>query len=108
MLVVRNIFSGVPASRSTEEIFEQLVVGNSVRVERIISEGQSSPTDFWFDQDQNEWVMLIQGEAILKFEAEEKPVRLRPGDWIDIPAHVKHRVEWTIPHKKTIWLAVHY
>jgi cupin 2 domain-containing protein len=108
MMIVKNIFSGVPSSLGAEEILENFVNSSSVRIERIISEGHSSPADFWYDQDQNEWVMLLQGGAVIIFEDKKEPVRLGPGDWIDIPAHMRHRVEWTDPHEKTIWLAIHY
>jgi cupin 2 domain-containing protein len=107
-VIVKNIFSGVNSSISTEETFEQLVNSSSVSIERIVSAGHSSPADYWYDQPQKEWVMLIQGEAAILFEGSEEAVRLGPGDWIDIPAHMRHRVEWTDPHQQTIWLAVHY
>lgn len=103
---MHNIFDCIPDNLD-EEIFQQLVDGEGVRIERIISSGHSSPESGWYDQDRNEWVLVLKGEAILLFE-DESPVNLKAGDFINIPAHIKHRVEWTDPDSETIWLAVHY
>lgn len=103
---MHNIFDCIPQNLD-EEIFQQLVDGDSVRIERIISRGHSSPESGWYDQDRNEWVLVLKGEAILLLE-DETPVNLKAGDFINIPAHKKHRVEWTDPDSETIWLAVHY
>ncbi|MGA3116107.1 MAG: cupin domain-containing protein [Syntrophobacteraceae bacterium] len=102
-----NIYSDVP-DRVPEEIFETLAESGKVRVERIISDAHASPEGFWYDQDENEWVLLLQGSAALRFEKEDELHVLRPGDWVDIPAHQRHRVEWTDPKQKTLWLAVFY
>jgi cupin 2 domain-containing protein len=72
----------------------------------IVSVGHASPEGFWYDQPQNEWVVVLRGAARIQFEDER--VELRPGDWIHIPAHRRHRVEWTTPDEPTLWLAVHY
>lgn len=103
---MNNIFDAIPENLD-KEIFEQLVESNGVRIERIISKGQKSPESGWYDQDSNEWVMLLKGEAILLFE-DESTVKLKAGDFINIKAHKKHKVEWTAPDIETIWLAVHY
>jgi len=103
---MKNIFYGVPDNIEAE-IFEQLVESDSVTIERIISKGHKSPESGWYDQDKNEWVMVLKGEAVLLF-ADETSVNLKPGDFINIPAHKKHKVEWTDPEIETIWLAVHY
>ena len=103
---MHNIFDCIPENLD-EEIFQQLVDGDSVRIERIISRGHSSPESGWYDQDRNEWVLVLKGEAILLLK-DEPPVNLKAGDFINIPAHKKHRVEWTDPDSETIWLAVHY
>jgi cupin 2 domain-containing protein len=71
-----------------------------------VSCGQASPKGFWFDQDQNEWVAVIQGAARLQFE--DEVVEMNSGDWVNIAAHRKHRVAWTTPDESTIWLAVFY
>lgn len=104
---MQNIFSNIPSHR-TEELVETLVASDHVRIERIVSHGHASPDDFWYDQDQNELVMLLKGAARLRFEDNDDPVAMSPGDFIDIPAHRKHRVEWTAADEPTIWLAVHY
>lgn len=87
---------------------ETLKETGNLRIERIVSLGHASPPGFWFDQDQNEWVILLQGAARLRFEGEEGAVELTPGSYIDIPAQKRHRVEWTDPERVTVWLAVHY
>ena len=102
-----NIYSDI-ADCVPGEIFETLAESGKIRVERIISDSHGSPGSFWYDQDENEWVLLLKGSAALRFEEEEGLVLLEPGDWVDIPAHVRHRVEWTDPKQKTVWLAVFY
>ena len=103
---MRNIFEAIPDNIDSE-IFERLVDNENIRIERIISRGHSSPESGWYDQDRNEWVMVLKGAATLSF-AEAVSVTLKTGDFIDIPAHKKHRVDWTDPSTETIWLAVHY
>lgn len=105
---IKNIFSDLEGANLVEEFFEQLACSEQVRIERIVSLGHSSPEGFWYDQEQNEWVLLLQGRARLLFADAEEVVDLGPGEWINIPAHTKHRVVWTAPEEKTIWLAVHY
>jgi cupin 2 domain-containing protein len=88
------------------EITESLVQAKLVRIERIVSQGQASPAGFWYDQDEAEFVVVVQGVGRLRFE--DEVIELRPGDWIKIPAHRKHRVEWTTPDEQTVWLAVFF
>ena len=102
----QNIFGNIP-SEKPEEIFETLIENDSVRIERIISKGHSSPQSFWYDQKENEWVLVLKGHAKLLFE-KDKIIELLPGDYINIPPNKKHRVEWTDPEMVTIWLAVFY
>ena len=71
-----------------------------------VSHGHKSPEGFWFDQDQNEWVLLIAGAARLQFE--DETVEMKAGSFVNIPAHRRHRVDWTDPDQPTIWLAIHY
>lgn len=78
-----------------------------IRIDRIVSRGHVSPDGFWYDQGTHEWVMLVQGAARLRFEGEE-PVEMIAGSFLNIPAHKRHRVEWTDVMQQTIWLAVHY
>lgn len=102
-----NIFSAVP-QRLPKELFETIVRTKTCIIERILSRGQSSAEDFWYDQEQNEWVILLKGRAVLEFEDAGDTVELGPGDYVNIPAHRKHRVAWTDPVEVSIWVAVHY
>jgi cupin 2 domain-containing protein len=102
-----NIYSATP-DRFPSEIIETLVNSERLRIERIISDSHCSPKEFWYDQIEREFVLLLDGSAALRFEGEVEPHVLKPGDWVNIPAHAKHRVEWTDPKKKTFWLAVFY
>ena len=103
---MNNIFDAIPENIESE-IFELLAKSDGTRIERIISKGHKSPDSGWYDQDENEWVLVLRGEAILLFE-DGTSVNLKAGDYINIPAHKKHKVEWTDPKVETVWLAVHY
>ena len=100
-----NLFK-IPESLPVDEFVEPLITGQGVLIERIISTGQISPPGFWYDQDRDEWVVLLQGQARLAWE-DGRSKELKPGDWIFIPAHERHRVEWTSKETACIWLAVH-
>lgn len=100
-----NLFTDLP-SNLPEELFTTLLEAVNLRIERIVSHGNSSPEGFWYDQDQNEWVLVLQSVARLLIEGMIR--ELKPGDYINIPAHQKHRVEWTTPDQPTVWLAVFY
>lgn len=91
-----------------DEMVERLVDAGNVRIERIVSKGHHSPDGFWYDQHENEWVMVVKGEAKLRFETGDELVHLKAGMHVNIPAHEKHRVEWTAENEETIWLAVFY
>jgi cupin 2 domain-containing protein len=106
MIAVHNLFAGIPPE-IPEEIVQQVLRTETFRVERIVSRGQASPPGFWYDQETDEWVLLVAGGATLGF-ADGKAIDLRPGDHLLIPRHVRHRVESTDPDRETIWLAVHY
>lgn len=99
-----NIWA-LPERRSDREIMETLCASTDVRIERIISTGQVSPPGFWYDQEQDEWVALLQGQAELIWADGRRRV-LAPGDWLLIPAHERHRVAWTSHDPPCIWLAV--
>ena len=101
-----NIEANLPDAR-TDEIIEVLsaMAGRAVRIERIVSEGQASPPGFWYDQEGDEWVLLLRGGAELEFDDPSGEERLAPGDWLLIPARRRHRVRAT--EKSTLWLAVH-
>lgn len=100
-----NIYTDIPAELPAE-LFTTLVESQHVRIERIVSQGHASPEGFWYDQPEHEWVLLLKGSARLGFE--DQTVELKPGDFVNIPAHKKHRVEWTTPEEATTWLAVWY
>jgi len=102
-----NIYAGVGARLADEAIGELLSTPN-LTIERIVSTGQVSPAGHWYDQDRQEWVILLQGAAHLRFDGEAAPRILAPGDYLHIPAHARHRVEWTAPDQATVWLAVHF
>ena len=101
-----NIFESIPKNLENE-VFELLVSKETIKIERIVSKGHASPKSGWYDQDNNEWVIVLQGEAVLSFE-NDVDVRLKSGDYINILAGKKHKVSWTQPDIETIWLAVHY
>jgi cupin 2 domain-containing protein len=101
-----NLFADIPDDLP-DELIQPLLSTPGLRIERIVSMGHSSPEGFWYDQEASEWVLLLEGAARLKFDGEE-PIELRPGMFVNIPAHRRHRVEWTDPHEPTIWLAIHY
>lgn len=103
-----NLLTGLPDSPCAEEIFETLLANPNVRIERIVSMGQASPTDFWFDEPQAEWVLLVQGLAQIKFEDEAKASVLHPGDYVFIAPHRRHRIQFTQACPPTVWLAVHF
>jgi len=108
---IENIFNSLKTSidkEATEEVFEKLLSTSSFMLERIVSTGQSTPFEQWYDQTQDEWVILLSGSAGLLFETEKTVQVLHPGDYIHIPAHQRHRVEWTDPSQPTVWLALHY
>jgi cupin 2 domain-containing protein len=102
-----NIWAAIP-KHIPAELIEVLAGSPTVKIERIVSRGHCSPAGFWYDQDHNEWVLLLQGQARLSFEGEPATVELTAGDYLTIPSHVRHRVAWTAEDTETIWLAVHY
>jgi cupin 2 domain-containing protein len=100
-----NVLAGLPR-HLPKELVQVLVHATDVRIERIVSHGHSSPPDFWYDQAEHEWVVVLTGAARLRFE--DGAVEMRPGDFANIPARRRHRVEWTTPDEPTVWLAVFY
>lgn len=105
--MIANIFSGLPHQLQAER-FDTLAGDGDVRIERIVSQGHSTPEGEWYDQERDEWVLLLTGSAGLLFEGEAGPRRLTAGDYLLIPAHCRHRVAWTDPDRQTVWLAVHF
>lgn len=103
---LKNIFTELPALIPTE-LFQTLAQNQHIKIERILSTGQASPADFWYDQPHAEWVILLQGQARLQFAQDRTIITLAAGDYLFIPAHEKHRVDWTDPATISIWLAIH-
>lgn len=102
-----NLLRDLPDA-SAAEISEALASRPGLRIERIVSLGQASPPGFWYDQHETEWVVLLAGAARLRFADEPQLRDLGAGDWVEIAAHRRHRVEWTDPGQPTVWLAVFY
>ena len=102
-----NLLQQLPDAR-VAEVTETLLAASGIRVERIVSHGQASPPGFWYDQDEAEWLLLLAGAARLRFADKPETRSLAPGDELLIPAHRRHRVEWTDPDRPTVWLAVFY
>lgn len=103
---MQNLFAEIP-ERLDDELFEAIIENDAVTVERIVSRGHRSPASGWYDQDRDEWVVVLKGRAVLAFEQCDD-MTLAPGDHVVIPAHMRHRVAWTDPDVATVWLAVHY
>jgi cupin 2 domain-containing protein len=102
-----NLLASVPERLDAEQIVT-LLARDNLRIERIVSTGQASPPGFWYDQGWAEWVLVLAGSAGLLFEGEAEPRILRPGDYVHIPTHRRHRVAWIDAERPTVWLAVHY
>ena len=103
-----NLFADLSAASAGEEAFSEIFARPGLKIERIVSQGQVSPSEFWYDQAWNEWVVVLRGSATFQFEDEPATRALGEGDYVFIPARKRHRVEWTDPQQQTIWLAVHF
>jgi cupin 2 domain-containing protein len=101
--LLENIPTEIP-----QEIFQDILKTDSLRIERIISKGHATPKDDWYEQSENEWVLVIQGQAQLRFEKGQQIIQMTPGMYVDIKAGVRHKVQWTNPQVETIWLAIFY
>lgn len=104
-LALLNLFAEIPEALPQEDV-TILLERPGLRLERIISHGHASPEDYWYDQEEDEWVMLVRGRARLRVDGEPEDRDLGPGDHILIPAHCRHRVAWTDPDERTVWLAL--
>lgn len=102
-----NLFENIPANLS-EERFDTLLEKGDLRLERIVSRGHVTPEGHWYDQPEDEWVTLLRGGATIIIDGREKPVEMKPGDHLLLPAHCRHRVVWTDPEQDTVWLALHF
>lgn len=103
-----NLLQGLPSRPLAEEVTDILAGGPGWRIERIVSTGQVTPEGIWYDQDSDEWVVLVAGAARLRIEGEAEDRELAEGDWVLLPARCRHRVTWTRAEPPTIWLAVHF
>jgi len=101
-----NIFKSIP-KHLDKEIFDLIVQKGDLKIERIVSQGHVTPDNEWYDQEKDEWVIVLEGAAEIVFE-ESDVIKLKRGDYVNIPAHTKHRVAWTAPDLETVWLAIHY
>ncbi len=104
---LNNLFESL-GTNLPEELTDTLVVSSTVRIERIVSHGQASPEEFWYDQQENEWVVVLRGKGCLRFADDDRTIVLEPGNFVNIPAGKRHRVEWTSADEPTVWLAVFY
>ena len=103
---MKNLFDNIPTDLP-EELFETLIKSDNIHIERIVSKGHTSPKAGWYDQANNEFVLLLKGAARLEFE-DGRMVSMGVGDWLEIVAHERHRVDWTDGEEETVWVAVHY
>lgn len=101
-----NLFRQLPEAKKSEQI-ETLLKTSGFRIERIVSQGQASDEGFWYDQPDDEWVVVLEGSARLEIAEPPSVVELTAGDWVSLPARCRHRVAWTDPDRPTMWLAVH-
>ena len=101
----KNIFENIIIDKDKEQFFD-LLKNDNIKIEKIVSNGQSSPINFWYSQEKNEFVLILKGNAILEFE--DKDIELKEGDYLNIKAFTKHRVKYTNKDEPTIWLAVFY
>lgn len=102
-----NLFGNIPSALQ-EELIQVLAESGNVRIEQIVSDGHITEPGTWYDQEWDEWVLLVSGGATLLFEGNAAPFVLQPGDHLLIPAHCRHRVERTDSGRKTVWVAVHF
>jgi cupin 2 domain-containing protein len=105
---LRNLFAGLPSQALAEEQVTVLFAQPGLRIERIVSTGQTTPQGEWYNQETEEWVLLVSGRARLRVEGEASDRALAPGDFMLLPAHCRHRVTWTDESEPTVWLAVHF
>ncbi|HTQ38630.1 MAG TPA: cupin domain-containing protein [Pirellulales bacterium] len=104
---IENLLAEIPESLP-EELVDVLVRVPGVQIVRVVSQGHASPPGFWYDQDEHEFVVLISGAARLAFEDQNEPLEMVTGSCINIPAHRRHRIDWTDPTQPTVWLGVFY
>jgi len=101
-----NIHSKIPSAKD-REIFQTLAQNKKLKIERIVSQGQATEEGKWLKESHAEWAIILKGAAKLRFRKDNRLIKLKTGDYIFIPKNTPHRIEWTPPREKTIWLAVH-
>ena len=102
-----NLFARIPEILP-EEFSQEILRGGMFKMERIVSRGHVTPRGRWYDQDLDEWVLVVKGSGVVRFERGSRSILMNPGDFLLIPAHERHRVEWTSKEEDTIWLAIHF
>lgn len=107
MKKIKNIFSKLPSAKKSE-VFDILLKQKGIKIERITTLGQTTPAGKWLSEKTDEWVIVLQGKAKLKFVGNKKHILMKTGDYLFIPAGTSHRVEWSDPKQKTVWLAIHF
>ena len=107
--MIENIFKDIKIDKNNEQFFDLLKTKN-IRIEKIVSNGQTSPKDFWYDQDENEFIIVLKGEAVLEVKQNNdiEEYNLKEGDFLDVKSNVKHHVKYTSLDEPTIWLAFFY
>jgi cupin 2 domain-containing protein len=103
-----SLFAGLPAGALAVEQVTALLERPGLRIERIVSTGHTTPGGEWYDQQTDEWVLLVAGAARLHIDGEPDDRSLGPGDFVLLPAHCRHRVTWTDEAGPTVWLAIHF
>jgi cupin 2 domain-containing protein len=104
---MENIYNNIP-DHLPRELFDGILSGRDFRMERIVSRGHKTPEGTWYDQDEDEWVLVLKGCAGLCIQGRKEVIVMGPGDYVHLDAHVKHRVEWTDEAGETVWLAIHF
>jgi len=107
MMEAANLFANISAGFK-QEVVDEILHGKAFRIERIVSNGNCSEKEFWYDQEEEELVILLSGEARLQFEHDNSLLSLKPGDYVHIPAHQRHRVDWTSTKETSVWLALFF
>jgi cupin 2 domain-containing protein len=102
-----SLASGLPSQPTAEETVDTLYERPGLRIERIVSTGQATPDGEWYDQDSDEWVLVVKGRARVRIDGEAEDRELGEGDFVFLPAHCRHRVAWTQREPPTVWLAIH-
>lgn len=102
-----NIFSEIPTS-IPKEVFNSIIDKDGIKIERIISKGHTTEKDKWYNQEKNEWLIMLKGKAELLFKNNNQIIKMKKGDYLNISAHTEHRVTKTSKKEETIWLTIHY